>query len=88
MESVQHSKQVQWYAVLVTDVGIVNGKEMGQKKVLPSTKIGANLVLAGTKMTVLGWKKQQKVLPSTKIRVNLVLVGTKLGVVSNEKFGY
>lgn len=25
--SVQHSKQVQWYAVLVTDVGIVNGKE-------------------------------------------------------------
>ncbi len=50
------------------------------KKVLQSTKIGAFLVLAGTKTTILGWKKQQKVLPSTKIGVNLVLADTKLGV--------
>ena len=53
----------------------------GVKKVLPSTKIGANLVLVDTKMTVLGWKKQQKVLLSTKIGANLVLAGTKSGVV-------
>ncbi len=58
------------------------------KKVLPSTKIEAILVFAGTKMTVLEWKKQQKVLPSTKIWANLVLAGTKSGVISNEKFGY